>query len=77
MFTSLSKKVLVAGVFAATLFVGGLVAAGEPATIVTVTRNPSTGSDGKSYHSYGDDAMSMLDAINRDHPVSTPYTNGY
>lgn len=79
MFTSLRRKIALGLVIVAVMAAGSRAVAGEPATIITVPRynnavsEPSMGSDGRSYHSYGDDGMGMLDAINRDHPVHTPY----
>lgn len=75
------NKALFGLALAAALFAGSAAVAGEiiPETNPTVERaldnpGPMMGSDGKRYNEYSEhQTAEMLDAINRDHPVETPF----
>lgn len=74
------RAILFGVVCAVVVGVGGMAVAGDSAPTNPVVRpgmdmsNPSMGSDGKRYTDYAEDqTMEMLDAIDRDHPVHTPF----
>lgn len=75
MFTSFTKKTFLSFVVAVTLVAAGTAIAAERVNYAT-NRAPNVGSDGKNYnfdYNLDLDDEALIDALDRDHPVATPY----